>query len=65
MRRDLLQNLTAWKDHPLRMPLLLRGARQVGKSWLVKKLGESFRSFVEINFERDRDVSRLFVWRMF
>jgi predicted AAA+ superfamily ATPase len=60
MKRDLSNDLIAWKTSPLRKPILLRGARQVGKSWLVRELGKSFDFFVEINFERDQKTSRLF-----
>lgn len=60
MKRDLFNKLLEWKTHPLRKPLILRGARQVGKSWLVQELGKTFRSFVEINFEKEKDVASLF-----
>ena len=46
---DLLQ----WKESERRKPLLLRGARQVGKSSTVRELGAQFESFVEVNFEKD------------
>ena len=52
MHRDLLNDLLTWKQSPRRKPLLLRGARQVGKSWIIRKLSESFDNFVEINFEK-------------
>lgn len=60
MHRDLLQSLQRWKNHPLRKPLILRGARQVGKSWLVREFGKDFLSFVELNFERDKRAQPLF-----
>jgi predicted AAA+ superfamily ATPase len=40
--------------------LLIRGARQVGKSWLVALFGQEFSSYIEINFEKDRRVHSLF-----
>ncbi len=52
--------LAEWKDRAIHKPLLVRGARQVGKSWAVRHLGESFESFVEINFEKNPDFKRLF-----
>src|SRR3989338_3027536 len=58
--RAALYALKTWKEHPLRKPLLLRGARQVGKSWLARELGKTFRSFVEINFEKEKDAKTLF-----
>lgn len=45
-------HLNEWKTDPYRKPLLLRGARQVGKTYAIRKLGGSFKSFVEINFEK-------------
>ena len=44
-------------DH---IPILLCGARQVGKSSSVRKLGESFDYFIEVNLEKDRKVHRIF-----
>ena len=43
--------LSDWKVDPARKPLLLRGARQVGKSSAVRQLATQFEHFVEINFE--------------
>lgn len=40
MNRNLYASLAAWKDHRNRKPLLLKGARQTGKTWLVKDFGE-------------------------
>lgn len=51
MHRNYIKELNAWKQHPLRKPLVLRGARQVGKTWLVREFAKSFQSMVEINFE--------------
>jgi len=52
--------LREWADRKERKPLLLRGARQVGKSTAMKHLGESFESFVEINFEKQKSFAALF-----
>jgi len=60
MYRTLLSHLEEWKDSKKRKPLLLRGARQVGKSWLVKELGKSFPNFVEINFESRPKLKKIF-----
>lgn len=56
----MLKELILWKDHPLRKPLVLRGARQVGKSWLLDEFAKQFTSFVKINFEKDRAAAKLF-----
>ena len=47
--------LLAWKDSEFRKPLVLRGARQVGKTTLVKIFGESFDTFVLLNLELEED----------
>jgi len=51
MNRFIDLNLKKWSQDPSRKPLLLRGARQVGKTFAVRQLGKSFTNFVEINFE--------------
>lgn len=60
MKRIIDQRLIAWKDLSHRKPLLLRGARQVGKTHAIRQLGKSFDSFVEINFESDAGVQNIF-----
>ncbi len=52
--------LQEWKTKEGRKPVLLRGARQVGKSTVVQHLGESFEIYVEINFEREPEYRALF-----
>src|ERR1700683_2734537 len=52
MKRSIEEDLNRWKVDSLRMPLLIRGARQVGKSFTVEKFGkENFAQTVTINFE--------------
>ncbi|MDE7090430.1 MAG: ATP-binding protein [Bacteroidales bacterium] len=58
--RQIDAELLAWKQSEDRKPLLLRGARQVGKSSAVRHFGETFRYFIEINLEKRLDVQRLF-----
>lgn len=52
--------LLEWKNSAVRKPLLLRGARQVGKSWAVEHLGESFDYFIEVNFEKRPEMLDVF-----
>jgi hypothetical protein len=52
--------LEKWAASPNRKPLLLRGARQVGKTTAVRKLSEKFDIYIEINFEEHRDVHEFF-----
>lgn len=58
--RHIDLHLEEWKNSSNRKPLLVRGARQVGKSSAIRHLGESFRYFVEVNLERRQDVKALF-----
>lgn len=52
--------LLEWKDSERRKPLLIRGARQVGKSSAVRELGRSFKYFIEINLEKQPALKNLF-----
>lgn len=58
--RNIDLHLLVWKDGSPHKPLLLRGARQVGKSSAVRHLGESFEFFLEVNFEQRPDMAELF-----
>lgn len=60
MLRDHLEFFKKWRNDPIRVPLLIRGARQVGKSWLVNLFGQGFSSYIEVNFEKDKRVHALF-----
>ena len=60
LARSIDQALLEWKDSPRRKPLLLRGARQVGKSCAVRHLGEQFKYFLEVNVERNPEVMEFF-----
>lgn len=59
-KRHIDEQLREWKDAPRRKPLLIRGARQVGKSTAVRELGRSFKYFVEINLEKQPTLRELF-----
>lgn len=59
-KRHVDKYLEDWKNHSNRKPLLVRGARQVGKSSAIRHLGERFKYFVEVNFERQQNVKTLF-----
>ena len=61
MNRDIEQDLLHWKQQKNRMPLLLRGARQVGKSFIVEKFGRAhFEQVVTVNFEQNPGLTRCF-----
>jgi predicted AAA+ superfamily ATPase len=60
IERSIDALLLEWKNSSSLKPLLLRGARQVGKSWAVKHLGESFTYYLEVNFEKRPDIKDVF-----
>ena len=59
-KRHIDDKLLEWKDAPRRKPLLIRGARQVGKSTAVREFGKQFQYFVEINLEKQADLRQFF-----
>ena len=61
MERKIYTNLLEWKNSPERFPLLLKGARQVGKSYILQKFGENeFPDYHIFNFEKDKKLSTAF-----
>ena len=61
MKRTAIAQLTAWKTSTNRKPLVIRGARQVGKTWLMKEFGKiEFNNFVYINFDSNPEMANLF-----
>ena len=61
MERKIMKDLLAWKDRADRKPLLLHGARQVGKTYLLQKLGrEHFENMVYVNLEKNLSVAGFF-----
>ena len=61
MKRDHSSFLVDWLNSNARKPLVIRGARQVGKTWLIRDLAESMqRKLIELNFEKRPDLGSLF-----
>ena len=61
MERLLMQELVKWKGKQNRKPLIIKGARQVGKTWLMKEFGKRcFENVVYINFENNRRMKNVF-----
>ncbi|SOE20111.1 hypothetical protein SAMN06298216_0610 [Spirosomataceae bacterium TFI 002] len=62
IQREKLQDLVDWKGHKRRKPLIINGARQVGKSWLVKELARLHfnDNIVIVNFEKNKDFNSIF-----
>lgn len=61
MKRYAMQRLIEWKEDPYRLPMIIRGARQVGKTWLMKEFGRTeFLKCAYINFDRNERMKQLF-----
>jgi len=60
MDRRIDKYLNEWKEENSHKVILLRGARQVGKTYTVRKLGKTFKRFLEINFEEEKDLRLIF-----
>ncbi len=61
MQRNAMSELVKWKENDRRKPLIIRGARQVGKTWLMKTFGEQYYDRVAyINFEGNERMRNLF-----
>ena len=61
MYREKIKELKKWKESPNRKPLIIRGARQVGKTWLMKEFGEKYYDkCAYINFDDNSRMNKLF-----
>ena len=60
IQRHIDEALTLWKNSPTRKPLLLRGARQIGKSSSVRNFAKQFDSYVEVNLELQPELRSVF-----
>ena len=60
MKRFFIENLKKWADSQNRKPLVLSGARQVGKTWLLQELGRThYAKTAYVNFERHPELASL------
>ena len=61
MKRNAINNLIKWKQDEERKPMVLRGARQVGKTWLMKEFGKNYyESYVYFNFDEEDGLKSIF-----
>lgn len=58
-QREILQLLSQWVENDHRKPLVLRGARQVGKTTVVNELGKQFDNYLYLNLENEQ-TAKLF-----
>ena len=62
MKRFILNELIKWKESKYRKPLILKGARQVGKTYILKQFGkENYEGVAYFNFDHDKNLYNLFV----
>ena len=61
MKRNAILKLVQWKNSPERKPMVLRGARQVGKTWLMKEFGKNYYdNYVYFNFDEEDELKSIF-----
>ncbi len=61
LKRNTIQALINWKSNDERKPMVLKGARQVGKTWLMKEFGKNYYdSYVYFNFDEEDDLKSIF-----
>ncbi len=61
MKRNAIQDLINWKSDEERKPMVLKGARQVGKTWLMKEFGRNYyNNFVYFNFDEEDELKSVF-----
>lgn len=61
MYREKIKELEEWKNSKDRMPLIIRGARQVGKTWIMKEFGKNnYKKVAYVNFDGNNRMTRLF-----
>lgn len=61
MKRNAIADLKKWKDDAERKPLVIRGARQVGKTWLMREFGQTcYDHFVYFNFDEENELKSIF-----
>ena len=61
IEREIYQKLLDWKKSQYRKPLMLQGARQVGKTWLLKTFGkQEFENLAYFNFDEQPELKQFF-----
>ncbi len=58
MEREIIKKLIDWKNSKTRKPLIIHGARQVGKTYIIKEFGKKFyENLIYVNFETNKEIS--------
>ena len=56
LRRKMLEYLKNWKDSTKNECLVIKGARQVGKTYIIREFGKSYKHYIEINFILNKEL---------
>lgn len=59
LKRNAMQDLIKWKSSDERKPMVMRGARQVGKTWLMKEFGQNYYDFSKRGYGKDGAITSL------
>ena len=58
MKREIIKDLEKWKNSKNRKPLIVHGARQVGKTYIIKQFGKKYyEDLIYVNFETNKEIS--------
>jgi predicted AAA+ superfamily ATPase len=61
IQREIIQELKKWKDRKNRKPLILKGTRQTGKTWIMREFGKQYFDFTaEFNFDKTAELAEIF-----
>lgn len=60
IRRKIDSYFQEWKKKTGKLPLIIRGARQIGKTYSIRKFGSTYKSFIEINFVDNPEYKDIF-----
>lgn len=61
MKRKIIENLICWKNNKNKKALLIKGARQIGKTYIVREFGKKYyKSFIELNLYENKELSKIF-----
>ena len=60
LRRKIDLFLTEWKQNPDRMPMIIKGARRVGKTSSIEHFAKNYKYFIEINFISEPQYTKIF-----
>ena len=61
MKREIYKELVNWKNRDNKKPLIIKGARQIGKTYIIRQFAkENYDDLIEINFERDLSIKTIF-----